>query len=236
MNKQDSPLKTLKCFSIPVSLSLLLFNLAIAMAVYILLKTIPHFSTLLPDKNIFLLLNEFITNLLMTAFLLRLRFLKLNETPEILKFKRELLIVIKLPALFIFSYFLLITAFSYFKIPSFGFDVFKTSFFTPSGQSILSANNLILFVNICILAPLKEEILIRRFLYVSLRKKMPGFLSSFLSSIFFGLIHGNFTTAFIYSLMASYIYEKYGSLKINIMMHAIVNFLIICMFFALRSR
>jgi len=82
-----------------------------------------------------------------------------------------------------------------------------------------------LFV-VCILNPIGEEILFRRFLYVSLRHKMAVLPSLLISSLLFGIEHlgAGFGIAFLVGVFLAWIYEKHQRLPVNIIVHGLVNF------------
>jgi len=81
-----------------------------------------------------------------------------------------------------------------------------------------------LFFSFCVLAPLGEELLFRRIIYVTLRKKI-GFLRAlFASSVIFAATHGTASLlVFPISLLLGYVYEKERRLPVNIMLHAFIN-------------
>lgn len=79
----------------------------------------------------------------------------------------------------------------------------------------------------CVLAPIVEEFMFRRTLIGTLGKYGNVF-AIIISSVAFGLFHGNFYQffyAFLVGLILGYIYVKGGNLWLCILMHAIINFL-----------
>ena len=81
------------------------------------------------------------------------------------------------------------------------------------------------FFSTCILIPIEEEIFFRRFLYVSLRHKMPFLLSLLVSSFIFSAVHlSGAVPALAAGLFLGWIYEKHQNLPANIMVHGLVNF------------
>ncbi|MBI4656198.1 MAG: CPBP family intramembrane metalloprotease [Elusimicrobia bacterium] len=238
MNKLDQPKEFKNSLSLLASFLFIASNFIFGMAVYIFLKITGHLLNFSLDKNYFLFLTEFLTNFVMCAVLLWVSVSRLGITLNPPELKKEIFKGLKLSLPFTLFYFVVLTTLYYLKAPSFGFEIFENSILISILEDIFKKKDLILFlvifINMCIFTPLKEEILIRRFLYVSLRKKSSFFLSTLLSSLLFCLIHGNLIMAFVYSVIASYLYEKHGDLKINIVMHAIINFLIICIFLAVR--
>jgi len=84
------------------------------------------------------------------------------------------------------------------------------------------------FINLCFLAPVVEEIFYRRFLYISIRSKTNVFWGCFISSIIFGLIHpSSIIITTIVGVYLSLIYEKEGSLPVNMILHGSINFIYI---------
>lgn len=93
--------------------------------------------------------------------------------------------------------------------------------------AVLSASKprfLLMLFGICVVTPLGEELLYRRMLYVSLRKRM-GFLKSlFASSVIFSAAHTSASLAvFPISLLLGYVYEKKRRLPANIILHGLIN-------------
>lgn len=84
------------------------------------------------------------------------------------------------------------------------------------------------FINLCLLAPVVEEIFYRRFLYISIRSKTNVFWGCLISSTIFGMIHPSYiiiTT--IIGVYLSLVYEKEGSLPVNMILHGSINFIYI---------
>lgn len=78
----------------------------------------------------------------------------------------------------------------------------------------------------CVLAPIIEEIIFRRLLYVTLRQKMKFIPALFISSIIFGTCHlsRNGIQAALLGLFLGFIYEKEQRLSIPIFTHVFWNF------------
>jgi uncharacterized protein len=82
------------------------------------------------------------------------------------------------------------------------------------------------FTAIAILAPLVEEVLFRGLLQNALGHKMPAFAAIALSSFVFAAIHLQpyaIPPLMVLGAAFGYIYHKTGSLRINIMLHAVNN-------------
>lgn len=218
-----------KTFSIPTSLFFIVLNFFLGFIVYTLLKFYLHLSGNFLTKHGFFLALELITNSLMLVISLWLLVKKLNVslTENIRRLKSDFLENVLLIILVSFAFLILVTFLYYLKVPNYGFEVFKNdSFYLESvarSKFLLS----VLLLNLCVISPIKEEIIIRRFIYVSLRKKFNFMSSAFTSSALFSIIHGNVLVSFIYSFVASYIYEKYEKLGINILIHMFINLIFI---------
>ncbi|MDB5169583.1 MAG: rane protein of unknown function [Candidatus Saccharibacteria bacterium] len=90
------------------------------------------------------------------------------------------------------------------------------------------------FISLAVLPPLAEEIMVRGFLYSSLKKLMPGLGAVLATSLIFaaahlpeggasGLLWIGFIDTFVLSLVLIYLREKTGSLWASITLHAIKN-------------
>ena len=87
----------------------------------------------------------------------------------------------------------------------------------PLWQAIL-ANSL--------LVPIAEEIVFRGLMFSRLQKAMPNVAVALITSIFFGLVHGQLIWmlfAFVVGLVLSYVRIKTGSILPTILMHIMIN-------------
>lgn len=95
---------------------------------------------------------------------------------------------------------------------------------------LLGGDNIFLsLVMTVVLAPIVEEQMFRYLSYESYRKSFSPKVAIILTSIVFGLFHGNITQgiyAFFLGLILAYAYEKTFSLLTVICMHAAANFVI----------
>lgn len=82
-------------------------------------------------------------------------------------------------------------------------------------------------LSMCVLAPVIEEVYFRRFLFVSLRKKVNFVPALLISSILFMAVHPNLALGAVGGIYLGYIYEKGKSLPANILIHSVVNFITI---------
>ncbi len=81
-----------------------------------------------------------------------------------------------------------------------------------------------LLFSFCVLAPIGEELLFRRIIYTTLRKKMSFPRALFISSVIFSATHGTAALlVFPVSLLLGYVYEKRRRLPVNIILHALIN-------------
>ncbi len=101
-------------------------------------------------------------------------------------------------------------------------------FFGPQENlSYLYGGNLFVeILMIGILAPIGEELAFRGLMYRRMRDYMPAWLSIVLSSLIFGVYHGNLIQgiyAFILGLVLAYVYEKFQNIIAPILVHAAAN-------------
>lgn len=75
-------------------------------------------------------------------------------------------------------------------------------------------------------APVVEELVFRGLIYKRLRRHYNAVLCALVSSIVFGITHGNivqFLYAFIVGMALAYVFEKYNNLWAPILLHAMAN-------------
>jgi len=81
-------------------------------------------------------------------------------------------------------------------------------------------------IYVSLLTPVVEELLFRRFFYVSLRKKLAFPAAAVLNSAVFGILHfPELITGFFAGIFLCYAYEKEGNILVNIIIHGVKNFL-----------
>lgn len=81
-----------------------------------------------------------------------------------------------------------------------------------------------------IMYPIIEELLFRGVFFRLLRKKLTFVWAMIISSIIFGLYHGNlvqFVYAGIIGLLLAYFYEKYDSILVPIVSHMAMNLIVL---------
>lgn len=88
--------------------------------------------------------------------------------------------------------------------------------------------------SLCVFTPFVEEILYRRFLYVSLRKKFSFKLSMLFCSLIFSFFHfPEIIISFLGSCFLCYVYEREANISVPVIIHSIKNlFAILFMVFA----
>ena len=77
-----------------------------------------------------------------------------------------------------------------------------------------------------VIAPIAEEVFLRGLAYTRLRRAMPPILAAVLSSLAFGLLHGDiiwFMSAFGSGLAMAWIFQRTGSLWASILVHMTNN-------------
>lgn len=106
-----------------------------------------------------------------------------------------------------------------------------------SGNLIGSPARIFLFFFVsCLLAPIGEELVFRRLLYVSLRKRFSAGISLLVSSVVFGVFHGgNWFVAFGKGLVFGYEYEKTGNILAVVFLHMLVNLFALAVAFSLAT-
>lgn len=101
-------------------------------------------------------------------------------------------------------------------------------------QSLLDSpwRSILFLTTACTLAPIGEELIFRRLLYVSLRHKYGLVISLTMSSLLFGLIHGGqWFSVFSKGLIIGYVYERDRNILTAIFLHALVNILALALGF-----
>jgi len=84
----------------------------------------------------------------------------------------------------------------------------------------------IVFLTSVCMAPILEELLFRGLIYKRLRNTCNSFVASIISSLAFGISHGNlvqFLYAFLAGMLLAYVYEKYKNLWAPILFHLCAN-------------
>ena len=91
-------------------------------------------------------------------------------------------------------------------------------------MSVSRAGFALRLFTMCALTPLGEELLFRRVIYVTLRKKLNFLRALFASSVIFAVSHGTASLlVFPIGLLLGYVYEKKRRLPVNILLHGLIN-------------
>lgn len=140
----------------------------------------------------------------------------------------DLRIGLAIAPLYYFSYIAIVSAAE--LIPSFDADQPQQLGFNPVGPLQLGLT----FISLVVLPPIVEEILMRGYLYTSLRKRLSQIGAALITSVIFAGAHLQFGSdapllwvaaidTFILSLFLIWLREKTGSLWASITLHALKN-------------
>ncbi len=102
----------------------------------------------------------------------------------------------------------------------------------PSGLSLVLAA-----IGLILITPLAEEIALRGLLFGGLRKRFSPILAAVITSLVFGLLHGQWNVGldtFTLSLVLCFLYQKTGSLWASILLHAGKNALAFILLFIVK--
>lgn len=94
-------------------------------------------------------------------------------------------------------------------------------------ESIMSLSPILIIITTVITVPLVEELVFRGFIYKTLSIIINKYLAMFISSVMFGLAHGNISQgiyAFFVGIVLCVIYEKLNNLLYTVFLHSIMNF------------
>ena len=108
------------------------------------------------------------------------------------------------------------------------FPVFDISQSQETGFTRLSQSYeyILAFATLIIIAPAAEELLFRGFLYGKLRKRMPVWIAILITSVFFGLAHGQWNVGldvFVLSLVLCGLREVTGNIWAGMLLHMLKN-------------
>jgi membrane protease YdiL (CAAX protease family) len=127
-------------------------------------------------------------------------------------------------------------------VPSINIDQKQQLGFQDANGNML----FVVFMGLVILAPITEEILVRGFLYGSLKKQWPKIYAVICTSVLFAMAHLQFGSGapllwvaaidtFILSLVLIYLRDKTGGLAASIMLHMLKNSLAFIALFIIRA-
>ncbi|MGB3024104.1 MAG: type II CAAX endopeptidase family protein [Candidatus Saccharimonadales bacterium] len=108
-------------------------------------------------------------------------------------------------------------------LPQFNSDQIQEIGFNTGGDV---TEKISAFVVVVIAAPIVEEIVFRGYLQGSLRRFMPWWLGGVITSVAFGVVHGQWNVGidvFILSMVACYLRERTGAIWAGIGLHMIKN-------------
>jgi len=94
------------------------------------------------------------------------------------------------------------------------------------GEITSSESFILVFFATAIIAPVIEELFFRGLIYGRLRQAMKPIVAIFISSLLFGIFHGNIVQgvyAFFIGFVLALVYEKTGALWLSIVGHALIN-------------
>ena len=98
--------------------------------------------------------------------------------------------------------------------------------YTMNSASVTAGNVLINWAATVLMAPVLEEVVFRGLVYTRLKQGMPRAVAAILTSLLFGLMHGTIIWGlytFAFSLLLIWVFEEFGSLKANILLHMSYN-------------
>lgn len=104
------------------------------------------------------------------------------------------------------------------------YDIFES--FDATSNIIYSGGIVLQVITTCIGAPLAEELLFRGLIHRRLRKVLNVVPAMIISSLLFGIIHGNIIQgiyATLIGLICAFVYEKFKNLWAPIILHAAAN-------------
>lgn len=106
------------------------------------------------------------------------------------------------------------------------FAVIGISGYESVEQELLVGNMWQQVLQLCVLAPVLEELVFRKCIYIWLKKRIAVRPAMILSAAFFGLYHGNLSQGiygFIMGLFLAWIMEKFETVKAPIAVHVGAN-------------
>lgn len=108
-------------------------------------------------------------------------------------------------------------------------------FVGPSESSFPLLKNILIAINIVIVAPITEEFIFRGIILHRWAEKWNIQIAVVASSLFFGVLHGNAVGLFIFGLAMALLYLKTNRLIVPIIAHTLNNFAVLVIEFILLS-
>lgn len=100
--------------------------------------------------------------------------------------------------------------------------------FRESQEILFSGPFIVQLIGIGLILPICEELIYRGLIYMRMRQYLSVNMSIMVSSLIFGIIHGNPAQGmygFLIGILFAYLFEKYGSLKAPVLAHISANML-----------
>lgn len=94
------------------------------------------------------------------------------------------------------------------------------------GNLVSGESFTLMFLTVAIIVPITEEMFFRGLIYGRLRQAMKPIVANLISSIIFGIFHGNVVQgvyAFFIGFILALVYEKTNLLPLSILGHALIN-------------
>jgi len=109
------------------------------------------------------------------------------------------------------------------QIPGYPVDQAQDVGFKAFGSR---TDNMLAFITLVILAPIAEEAVFRGYLYGKLKRYAPGIVAAVITSVLFGIVHGQINVAvdvFVLSMILCGLRSLTGSIWAGILVHMIKN-------------
>lgn len=98
--------------------------------------------------------------------------------------------------------------------------------YEQAAESMYAVSLPVQIIGLGIIIPLAEEMMFRGIMYKRYRERQGFWYSAIWSSVFFSMMHTSMTQViytFCLGLMLSYLYEKFGTIKAPVLLHAVMN-------------
>lgn len=109
------------------------------------------------------------------------------------------------------------------QIPGYPADQAQEIGFRAFGSRM---DNMLAFITLVVLAPIAEEALFRGYLYGKLKNHAPGVIAAVITSVLFGIVHGQLNVAvdvFVLSMVLCGLRSLTGSIWAGVLVHMIKN-------------
>lgn len=142
--------------------------------------------------------------------------------------KYENVFFIKYLLIIPFGFFCMLSANYFVSILALFMPDFMTESYTSTAETIYGSGMLVQILAAGIAGPIVEELIFRGLIYKRIKKMSSVMIAGILSSLLFGLYHGNWIQApyaFIIGMVCVFVYEKYKSIIAPILLHISANML-----------